>query len=244
MHRGGKGNNDINWEIKTMSQKNIKETGKRESIQSNIKCDYTEEELMRMTRSEIIAPLTDREVAFCEFYIQDFNLKIAMYKAGFSAAGANFKLKHQKDISNYLEWLKIRAFSKTLIKAEDIINAYAKQAFYNINDYIEITNNGKVKLRSPEQLDGTLIQEISVNNSGSFTVKFPDRQKALSKLEDYIPDLPAFSRQVEERKLRILEERLEIDKQKNDYEAEMEDDNFIEALNNVAKGIFEEEQEQ
>lgn len=223
-----------------MSQKNIKETGRSARIQGDIKCQYTEEQLRKMTRAEIIAPLTDKEVAFCEYYIQDFNLRIAMFKAGYSPSGANFKLKHQQHLVNYLEWLKLRSFSNTIIKAEDIINAYARQAFYNINDYLDI-QGGKVKLRSPDQLDGSLIQEISVNNSGSFTVKFPDRQKALSRLEDYIPDLPAFSRQVEERKLKILEERLEIDKQKSDYEAEMEDDNFIEALNNVAKGIFEDE---
>jgi len=227
-----------------MSQKNIKETGKREKIQDHIKCDYTEEELMKMSRKEIVAPLTDREIAFCEFYIQDFNMKIAMYKAGFSSSSANFKLKNQKAIVNYLEWLKIRAFNRTILKAEDIINAYAKQAFYNINDYIEISQNGRIRLKSPQEIDGSLIQEISVNNSGSFTVKFPDRQRALLRLEDYIPDLPSYSRQVEERKLKILEERLEIDKQKNDYEAEFEDDNFIEALNNVAKGIFEEEQDE
>jgi len=167
-----------------------------------------------------------------------------MYKAGFSSSSANFKLKNQKAIVNYLEWLKIRAFNRTILKAEDIINAYAKQAFYNINDYIEISQNGRIRLKSPQEIDGSLIQEISVNNSGSFTVKFPDRQRALLRLEDYIPDLPSYSRQVEERKLKILEERLEIDKQKNDYEAEFEDDNFIEALNNVAKGIFEEEQDE
>lgn len=226
-----------------MSQKSIKETGKREKIQSNIKCQYTEEQLMKMKRSEIIAPLTDKEVAFCEYYMEDHNLKIASYKAGYSAAGINFKLKHKQQIVNYLEWLKLRSFNQTLINANDIINAYARIAFYDINDYLDISQNGRVRLKSAAQIDGQLIQEVSVNNSGSFTVRFPDRMKALEKLEDYIPDLPSFRRQIEERKLNILEERLDMDKQRIGYDQEIEDDNFIAALNNVAKNIFEEDED-
>lgn len=225
-----------------MSQKSIKETGKREKIQSNIKCQYTEEQLLKMKRSEIIAPLTDKEVAFCEYYMEDHNLKIASYKAGFSAAGINFKLKHKQQIVNYLEWLKLRSFNYSLINTSEIINTYAKMAFYDINDFLDISQNGRVRLKSAAQIDGRLIQEVSVNNSGSFTVKFPDRMKALEKLEDYIPDLPSFRRQVEERKLNILEERLDMDKQKIGYDQEVEDDNFINALNEVAKGVFEDEQ--
>ena len=225
-----------------MSQKNIKETGKREKIQSNIKCQYTEEQLLKMKRSEIIAPLTDKEVAFCEYYMEDHNLKIASYKAGFSAAGINFKLKHKQQIVNYLEWLKLRSFNYSLINTSEIINTYAKMAFYDINDFLDISQNGRVKLKNAAQIDGKLIQEVSVNNSGSFTVKFPDRMKALEKLEDYIPDLPSFRRQVEERKLNILEERLDMDKQRIGYDQEVEDDNFINALNEVAKGVFEDEQ--
>ena len=226
-----------------MSQKNIKETGKRDKIQANIQCQYTEEELMKMPRSKIIAPLTDKEVAFCEYYLQDYNVKIAAYKAGYSAAGINFRLKNKQNIVNYLEWLKLRSFNQSMVNASDIINAYAKIAFYDINDYLEIYQSGKVRIKAPDQLDGRLIQEISVNNSGSFTVKFPDRMKALEKLEDYIPNLPSFKRQIEERKVKILEDRLEIDKQRAGYEEELEDDNFIAALNNVAKGIFEDEQD-
>lgn len=223
-----------------MSQKNIKETGKREKIQANIVCDYTTEELLKMPRKEIIKPLTDREVAFCEYYILDHNIKVSAYKAGLSVSGG-FKLRHRKHLVNYLEWLKARSFNHTLIDASDLINTYAKMAFYDINDYLEVYQNGRIKLRDAAQIDGKIIQELSINNSGSFTVKFPDRMKAMEKLEDFIPNLPSFRRQAEERRLKLLEERLEIDKQRVGFEQEIEDDNFIEALNNVAKGVFEDD---
>ena len=44
---------------------------------------YSEEELRSFSRKEMIEDLTDREVAFCEYYINDYNIKMAAIKAGF-----------------------------------------------------------------------------------------------------------------------------------------------------------------
>ena len=44
---------------------------------------YTEEELLNFSREEMIDGMTDREVAFSEYYINDFNIKMAAIKAGY-----------------------------------------------------------------------------------------------------------------------------------------------------------------
>lgn len=198
-----------------------------------------------MSRREIIEGLNDREVAFCEYYIIDHNIKLACIKAGYNAdKGVVNRLRYKQKIVDYIAWLKIRILNACFVNATDIMNSYAKMAFYDINDYLEIKGN-KVKLRDSSQIDGQVVQEITVNNSGSVTVKFPDRLKAFEKLENYMTENPYdWKRKLEERKVQILEDKLEVEKMRAGVDDSIEDDEFIEALEKAAGFAFDNEGEE
>lgn len=203
---------------------------------------YSEKQLLKMSRKDITAFLNDREIAFCEYYIHDNNVKLACIKAGYQPRnGVNYRLRYKQEIVDYIAWLKIRMMNATFVDATDILNSYAKFAFYDVNDYVEIKGN-KVKLKDSDQIDGQVIQEISINNSGSITVKFPDRLKAFEKLENFMTDNPYdWKRKMEERKLELMEEKLEIEKTRAGMEESIESDEFIEALEKAAEVVFENE---
>lgn len=206
---------------------------------------YTEAELKEMGREELIAGMSDREIAFCEYYIQDYNLKMACIKAGYSVSSSRnigLKLRQKQQINDYICWLKLRLFHQACIKAEDVLNQYAKMAFYDITDYVEKVGN-KIKIKNFDEIDGQLIQEISQNASGGINVKFPDRLKSMERLENFLEPSPLdWKRNMEERKLKILEERLVIEKAKVGIGEELEDDGFIEALEKAALDIFNDDE--
>lgn len=195
-----------------------------------------------MSRQEIIEGMPEREVAYCEYYINDYNIKMSAMKAGYNVADNKTvgKLVHSKQrVINYIAWLKLKLYDKALVKAEDVLNAYAKMAFYDVTDYFDI-KDGKLSLKDFKLIDGQIIQEISTNKDGVISVKFPDRIKAFSKLENYMDTNPLdWRRSLEERKVKIMEEKLALEKVKIGMSEEIEDDGFIEALESAALSMGE-----
>ena len=107
-------------------------------------------------------------------------------------------------------------------------------AFYDITDYIEKRGN-KIVLKDFDKIDGQIIQEITQNASGGITIKFPDRLKAYDKLENYMDNNPYdWKRRMEEQKLEIMKERINIEKSKAGLINEIEDDGFLDALEKAA----------
>ncbi len=198
---------------------------------------YTEEELLNFSREEMIDGMTDREVAFSEYYINDFNIKMAAIKAGYKTMSnktISKLVRNKQCVIDYIAWLKVRLYHKAAISAEDILNGYAKMAFYDITDYIEKRGN-KIVLKDFDKIDGQIIQEITQNASGGITIKFPDRLKAYDKLENYMDNNPYdWKRRMEEQKLEIMKERINIEKSKAGLINEIEDDGFLDALEKAA----------
>ncbi len=205
--------------------------------------EYTEEELKNFTREEMIQGMTDREVAFCEYYISDYNIKMAAIKAGYkplSNKTISKVVRNKPCVINYIAWLKLKLYHKAVVNAEDILNGYAKMAFYDITDYIEKKGN-KITLKDFDKIDGQIIQEISQNASGGITIKFPDRLKAYDKLENYMDHNPYdWKRKIEEQKLEIMKQKLDIEKTRVGLNQEIEDDGFLEALEKAAEKISDE----
>lgn len=205
---------------------------------------YSEEELRSFSRKEMIEKLTDREVAFCEYYINDYNIKMAAIKAGFKPMQNKTLSKivaGKQKVIDYIAWLKIRLYDEACVNAVDILNSYAKMAFYDITDYIDKKGN-KIILKDFDKIDGQIIQEISQNANGGINIKFPDRLKAFDKLENYMDVNPYdWKRKLEEKKVQLMEEKVNIEKTKVGLNDELEDDGFIEALENAAKNLIIEE---
>jgi len=203
--------------------------------------NYTEEQLRGMDRNEIIDGMTDREVAFCEYYINDYNMKMAAIKAGYKVTTLKniYKIVRSKQrVINYIAWLKIRLYDKACVSALDIFNSYAKLAFYDVTDYFEKDEKGNVVIKDFDKIDGQVIQEIRQTPNGGFIVKFPDRLKAFEKLENYMDTNPYdWKRKMEEKKIEIMQEKLVIEKSKAGMLDEVEDDGFLEALEKAALSI-------
>ena len=206
----------------------------------------SEQELDKMTRSELIKDLDEREIAFCENFVQSHNIRIAAVKAGYNV-GTNltmysYKLMNNEGIKNYIAWLNVKMYRKAMINAEQIIEFYGKMAFYDVTDFVDITPSGKLKIKSFDLIDGQLIQEINQNSQGGYSIKFPDRLRALEKLENFMNPSPYdWKRNIEERKLKLLETEMEIKKSKLGIGQEVEDDNFLEALKSVSSNVFKNE---
>ncbi len=209
-----------------------------------LKATYSEEQLENMSREDMINEMTDKEISFCEFYINDYNPYTAAVKAGYSphSKGIGLKIRRKEKVMNYIAWLKLNLYHKANLDATDILNSYAKMAFYDIKDYVEKVGN-RIKIKDLELLDGQIIQEISQNTNG-ITIKFPDRIKAFEKLENYMDINPYdWKRKIEEQKLELMKEKLEVEKSKYGLNEEVQDDGFIEALENASKNIWEDESE-
>lgn len=212
-----------------------------------VSVEYTTEQLNDFSREDMIEDLSDREIAFCENYIKDYNVKLAAIRAGIKPKSANamgLNFRSRKTINNYIAWLKVKAYQKANVDALDILNFYAKAAFSDITDYVDVNGN-KVRLKPMDEVDGQLIQELSQNIGGGLNIKLIDKMQALTRLEAYMDTNPYdWKRKIEERKVELLEQRLELDKKKFDpTELEGEDDGLIAALAKAAKGIFDDEEE-
>ena len=204
-----------------------------------------EEELLSLKRKEVIAPLTERERKFCEYYVHNFNIKTAAVKAGYSPTSANsagWAVRQKYSVNRYICWLKLRLSKELHISSMDVVDMYARIAFADMADFVDITPTGRVKVKPAEYLDGQIIHRLKEGVQG-IEIELEDRMKALQKIEDYFDIMPADWRQkIEERKVAIMEERLAMDKEDR-ATSKFEDDGFIEALTGVAEEVWVDEEE-
>jgi len=206
--------------------------------------DETEEELKIMTRDEVTLELSDKQRAFCEYYVGKYNIKTAAIKAGYSKKSAHifgWKLRTQPDCNRYIAWLKLRIANDLHVDVMDIIDQYIRIAFADVTDFVKI-ENGKLKLIDADSIDGQLITKIRQGPHG-ITIELADKLRAMEKLEHYFDVMPKDWRQkIEEKKLELMRERIEIERIKaGQQEVEDGDDGFIEALKDSAKETWGDE---
>lgn len=206
--------------------------------------DVPEEELFKMTRQEASLNLNDKQIKFCEEYVKSFNIKLAAIRAGYSKKSAHtaaWKIRQNEDCNRYIAWLKLRVSQQCHIHAVDIIDHYARIAFCDITDVCEV-KDGKMRLEDTENIDGQIVKSIKKGRDG-ITVEMYDKFQALAKLERFFDVMPKdWKQELEERKVKILEERLALDKKKLGEGEELEDDGFIEALRESAVITWEDEE--
>ena len=128
------------------------------------------------------------------------------------AAVCGSRMLRNAKVSACVRALNINKLAKKLIKPEDIFQKYMDIAFGDIREYVTFGTrtepvigmygpvkvkdaDGKekileqevpyIKLNPSEEVDGTLIQEISSKSDG-VTIKYADRMKALQWLTDHM----------------------------------------------------------
>ncbi|GEM_PF-3504139 len=133
--------------------------------------------------------LTKRQILFCLFYLRDFDVRKAAYRAGIAkkdnAAYVGTLLLGRKNIKEALEYLKGEAGNRTHVELTSIVDLYTRIAFADYSEYVKYYKNEKEEWVSDidfEEVDGQLIDEISASKTG-VKIKFLDRFKALEKLE-------------------------------------------------------------
>lgn len=132
--------------------------------------------------------LTDKQQLFCLYYVQCFNAVKAYKKAYGREANNNtfyvYDLLRKKEIKEQINKLKQNKFTRLLLTEDDIFQKYVDIAFSDITDYVDFKGN-KLNFCDSSQVDGTLIDEISVGKSGT-KIKLLDRLKALEWLSQHM----------------------------------------------------------
>jgi len=223
----------------------------------------------KITESDIDgAELTENQRLFCLYYLKSFNATMAAIKAGYSKDSAHVqgpRLLGNVRVRAEIQRLKGAMHEEIFIDAMDVLKKYIAIAFADISDYVTfgqkevqamgafgpiVDDDGNpvmkmvnyVDFNESSVVDGTIIKEVKQGKDG-VSIKFEDRMKALEKLELYFDILPdKFKRKVEEEKLSMAKERLELDKLKLKEDAdEIEDDGFIDALRAETSEVWDDE---
>ena len=202
---------------------------------------YTTEELLEMSHEDAIEGLTEKQIKFCEVYVLNYNISIALRKAGYESetSGAAYRIRQKPGCKRYIQWLKARMLHDTLINGEDIINQWVKIAFADMTDFVDINKFG-ITLKPVREMDGQLVKSIKSGRDG-VSIELYDKLKALDSLAKYTEDMPKdYKQKIEERKMELMEQEFELKKSIYDMENKIEkDDGFVEALKQSAKIVWE-----
>lgn len=202
---------------------------------------YTTEELLEMSHEDAIEGLTEKQIKFCEVYVLNYNISIALRKAGYESetSGAAYRIRQKPGCKRYIQWLKARMLHDTLINGEDIINQWVKIAFADMTDFVDINKFG-ITLKPVREMDGQLVKSIK-SGRDYVSIELYDKLKALDSLAKYTEDMPKdYKQKIEERKMELMEQEFELKKSIYDMENKIEkDDGFVEALKQSAKIVWE-----
>lgn len=142
--------------------------------------------------------LNDKQKRFCEEYVIDLNATQASIRAGYSvktAGSIGNNLLKKIEIQNEINALNRKRSVKTGITADKVIAELGKIAFADIKNYLSFDENG-VKFKESNEVDGTLISEVSsnetetvltgettgINKKVQLKMKLHDKMKALELL--------------------------------------------------------------
>lgn len=206
-----------------------------------------EQELLEIPREEVIAQLNEKQRRFCEVYVRNFNVILSAKQAGYSTKCAHvigYQLRQKPHINRYICWLKIRISKRCEVTTMDIIDHYARIAFADITDFIAINGN-TVALVPGDMIDGQIIKQVKQGRDG-ITVELYDKMQALDKLERFFDVMPKdWKQKIEERKVELLVERLQIERIKaGQIHEEIEDDGFLDALKDTATEVWDDKMEE
>lgn len=154
--------------------------------------------------------LSEQEETFCYHYFKCKNATQAALRAGYSSSWAyncGYRLLGKPKIKQFLKDLQAQACEELFVDTLDIIRMWAKIAFADMNDYVNVSGAG-VMLKGSGQTDGQVITEIKEGKDG-ITIKMADKMKALDRLSSYFKVLPGDKAQ--EAKLKVIEKALSSD---------------------------------
>lgn len=181
------------------------------------------------TESSESPELTDKQRLFVSEYLIDLNATQAAIRAGYSAKTANKigpELLGKTCIKRLIQVAKDERLERNKITQDRVLQEYAKIGFVDIKDFLSfrtaktVIDHDKdtgepiidhaqiIEMNDSNQVDGTVIQEVSISPKGVFTFKLHDKIKALDALSKHTGVF------VDKHKQRIDEEKLKLDQAK------------------------------
>lgn len=196
--------------------------------------------------------LTEKQRLFCVYYVKSFNATKSAIKAGYSRKTAEqigYQLLQKTSVKSEIQKLKQNKLNRVMLSEDDIFQKYIDIAFADITDYLQFGSKevegeygpytmSSVNLKDSDEVDGTLISEVSQGKDG-IKLKLQDKMKALQWLSDRMDLLPTHT----QTKLDLEILKLEIEMNKLDNTEEVEEDGFIEALDDTAKEVWDDEED-
>ncbi len=107
--------------------------------------------------------LNAKQKRFCDEYVIDLNATQSAIRAGYSektAGSIGQRLLKNVEIQNEINAINEKRTTKTGITAERVLTELGKIAFSDLKEYLSFNENG-VTFRDSEEVDGTLINEVS-----------------------------------------------------------------------------------
>jgi phage terminase small subunit len=192
--------------------------------------------------------LNEQEELFCYNFLKNFNATTSAIKAGYSSSYAHNKahmmLKDEK-IKAFIQHIKEARNTELFLDSVRVIQEYIKIAFADMTDFVEFDADG-VCLKDSRRVDGQLIMKVKEGRDG-VSVELFDKMAALAKLERYLDVMPVDWRQkLEERKVKVMEDKLELDRQRTGGgpgDDEDGDDGFLSALMGTSAEVWNDEDE-
>lgn len=197
--------------------------------------------------------LTEKQRLFCVYYVKSFNATKSAIKAGYSRKTAEqigYQLLQKTSVKSEIQKLKQNKLNRVMLSEDDIFQKYIDIAFADITDYLQFGSKevegeygpytmSSVNLKDSDEVDGTLISEVSQGKDG-IKLKLQDKMKALQWLSDRMDLLPTHTQTKLD--LEILKLEVEMNKLDN-TEEDVEEDGFIEALDDTAKEVWDDEED-
>lgn len=138
--------------------------------------------------------LTEKQKRFCDEYLIDFNATRAAIAAGYSkkTAHASGRENLQKPaIQKYLNQRKKAITERNDVTLDEVVGEFVKIMRADMKNFVDITEDS-VRFKPADEIDGTLIQEISASETqfGETTkrdikFKLQPKIKALDALAKY-----------------------------------------------------------
>ena len=154
-----------------------------------------------------MAKLTNKQKAFIEEYMIDLNATQAAIRAGYKEKAAYMtgaenlrKPQIQEELQRRMREREIR----TEITQDKVLKELAKIGFADIKDYLSFRTAKTVVARDKEtgepiidyaqiievvdssEVDGSMIQEVSLSSKGVFSFKLHDKMSALDKIGKHL----------------------------------------------------------
>lgn len=150
--------------------------------------------------------LTDKQKKFVEEYLVDLNATQAAIRAGYSKKTADktaAKLVVKSCIKNAISEEIAKRSKRTEITQDRVLKELAKIGFADIKDYLQyrtektqIATNDEgepiigyreiIDIKTSEEVDGTIINEVSISKDGTFKFKLYDKLSALEKMGKHL----------------------------------------------------------